>query len=299
MSVVVTRSVRCHFNSPPQQGQRMLVTGTSTGSASAVAGGASRRWKGPCPGFRPGRLQWALRLPLENGVADRALLRRSFSSFFTSSRNRSFSVWTRVNSPRRDWFSSSKSSIRWQLSSGSGPVIQTTITDPARNVQEFSFRWSTSYGPVCPAMPVIRYVSGNAPAARLPSGRCRVTRLGVLPLSGPGYSSLLPGSNRNRYGPTEMLSTLAAAGRLVQQRRPASRYSPEHPGGPGQSRTDVLKTGPRKSIDKYLRCLSSNLFKRLTYAHTEHQRWNNRCFQTSSGCLTPRGCTRHPRRRRL
>src|ERR1017187_2881494 len=157
MSVVVTRSVRCHFNSPPQQGQRMLVTGTSTGSASAVAGGASRRWKGPCPGFRPGRLQWALRLPLENGVADRALLRRSFSSFFTSSRNRSFSVWTRVNSPRRDWFSSSKSSIRWQLSSGSGPVIQTTVTDPARNVQEFSFRWSTSYGPVCPAMPVIRY----------------------------------------------------------------------------------------------------------------------------------------------
>src|ERR1019366_5771762 len=160
MSVVVTRSVRCHFNSPPQQGQRMLVTGTSTGSASAVAGGASRRWKGPCPGFRPGRLQWALRLPLENGVADRALLRRIFSSFFTSSRTRSFSVWTRVNSPRRDWFSSSKSSIRWQLSSGSGPVIQTTVTDPARNVQEFSFRWSTSYGPVCPAMPVIRYGLG-------------------------------------------------------------------------------------------------------------------------------------------
>src|ERR1039457_2193002 len=143
MSVVVTRSVRCHFNSPPQQGQRMLVTGTSTGSASAVAGGASRRWKGPCPGFRPGRLQWALRLPLENGVADRALCRRSFSSFFTSSRNRSFSVWTRVNSPRRDWFSSSKSSIRWQLSSGSGPVIQTTVTDPARNVQNFLARQAT------------------------------------------------------------------------------------------------------------------------------------------------------------
>src|ERR1035438_8583346 len=74
MSVVVTRSVRCHFSSPPQQGQRMLVTGTSTGSAVAAAGGAARRWKGPCPGFRPGRLGWALRLPLENGGADRALL---------------------------------------------------------------------------------------------------------------------------------------------------------------------------------------------------------------------------------
>src|ERR1035438_4170452 len=75
MSVVVTRSVRCHFSSPPQQGQRMLVTGTSTGSAVAAAGGAARRWKGPCPGFRPGRLGWALRLPLENGGADRALPR--------------------------------------------------------------------------------------------------------------------------------------------------------------------------------------------------------------------------------
>src|SRR5450759_5225444 len=139
MSVVVTRSVRCHFNSPAQQGQRMFVTGTSTGSAPAAAGGASRRWKGPCPGFRPGRLGWALRLPLENGVADRALLRRSFPSFFTSSRNRSFSVWTRVNSSRRDWFSSSKSSIRWCSPSGSGPVIQTTVTDPARNVQRFLF----------------------------------------------------------------------------------------------------------------------------------------------------------------
>src|SRR5450759_3749058 len=137
MSVVVTRSVRCHFNSPAQQGQRMFVTGTSTGSAPATAGGASRRWKGPCPGFRPGRLGWALRLPLENGVADRALLRRSFPSFFTSSRNRSFSVRTRVNSSRRDWFSSSKSSIRWRSPSGSGPVIQTTVTDPARNVQRF------------------------------------------------------------------------------------------------------------------------------------------------------------------
>src|ERR1017187_7358455 len=37
MSVVVTRSVRCHFSSPPQQGQRMLVTGTSTGSAPPAA----------------------------------------------------------------------------------------------------------------------------------------------------------------------------------------------------------------------------------------------------------------------
>src|ERR1035437_9125772 len=118
----------------------MLVTGTWTGSASAAAGGVSRRWKGPCPGFRPGRLGWALRLPLENGVADRALLRRNFPSFFTSSRNRSFSVWTRVNSSRRDWFSSFKSSTRWQLSSGSGPVIQTTVTDPAQNVQQFFYR---------------------------------------------------------------------------------------------------------------------------------------------------------------
>jgi hypothetical protein len=139
MSVVVTRSVRCHFNSPPQQGQRRLVTGTSTGSAAAAAGGASRRWKGPCPGFRPGRLGWALGLLLENGVADRALLRSSFSSFFTFSCSRSFSVWTRVNSVRRDWFSSSKSSIRWQLSFGSGPVIQTTVTDLAQNVQRFLF----------------------------------------------------------------------------------------------------------------------------------------------------------------
>jgi hypothetical protein len=43
------------------------------------------------------------------------------------------------------------------LSSGSGPVIQTTVTDLAPNVQRFLFRWSTGYGPVCPAMPVIRY----------------------------------------------------------------------------------------------------------------------------------------------
>jgi len=163
MSVTVTRSVRCHFNSPAQQGQRMLVTGTSTGSAPVAAGGASRRWKDPCPGFRPGRLGWALRLPLENGVADRALLRRSFCSSFTFSRNRSISVWARVNSSRRDWFSSSKFPIRWQLSSGSGPVIQTTVTDLAPNVQRFLFRWSTGYGPVCPAMPVIRYSCAPSP----------------------------------------------------------------------------------------------------------------------------------------
>jgi len=54
MSVVVTRSVRCHFNSPPQHGQRMLVTGTSTGLAAAAAGGASRRWKGSLSGFPAG-----------------------------------------------------------------------------------------------------------------------------------------------------------------------------------------------------------------------------------------------------
>src|ERR1043166_2334160 len=156
MSVVVTRSVRCHFNSPPQQGQRMLVIGTSTGSAVAAAGGASRRLKGPCPRFRPERLGWVLRLPLENGVADRDLLRKSFSSLFTSSRNRSFSVcsrsfsvWTRVNFSRRDWFSSSKSSFRLRLSCGSRPTIQTTVTYPPQDVQRISFSLGNELPKVC------------------------------------------------------------------------------------------------------------------------------------------------------
>src|ERR1039458_2169278 len=46
MSMVVTRSVRCHFSSPPQQGQRMLVTGSSTGSAVPRRGGPA---VGPLP----------------------------------------------------------------------------------------------------------------------------------------------------------------------------------------------------------------------------------------------------------
>jgi hypothetical protein len=54
MSVVVTRSVRCHFSSPPQQGQRMLVTGTSTGSAVAAAGGGRAALEGSLSGFPAG-----------------------------------------------------------------------------------------------------------------------------------------------------------------------------------------------------------------------------------------------------
>jgi len=44
--------------------------------------------EGPCPRFHPRRLGWALGSPLENGLAHRALLRRSFSGFFTAPRNR-------------------------------------------------------------------------------------------------------------------------------------------------------------------------------------------------------------------
>src|SRR5450759_2035519 len=215
MSVVVTRSVRCHFNSPAQQGQRMFVTGTSTGSAPAAAGGASRRWKGPCPGFRPGRLGWALRLPLENGVADRALLRRSFPSFFTSSRNRSFSVWTRVNSSRRDWFSSSKSSIRWCSPSGSGPVIQTTVTDPARNVQRFLF-------------------SGQS-ATTQPTRQCRES--GTQPPALPDQHRWIPALPERDYDDTQRPLRLRAThqGLHAGPRRPA----PVQP-----SRRDARGEGP-------------------------------------------------------
>ena len=62
----------------------MLLTGTSTGLDSAAAAGSWRLRNGPCPHFLPGRLGLGLRLPLEKGLAERDLLRKSLLSFSTS-----------------------------------------------------------------------------------------------------------------------------------------------------------------------------------------------------------------------
>jgi len=139
MSVVVTRSVRCISTLPRSRG-------------SAVSSPAPRPVRPPRP--RVGH-RGAGRVPVQVSVRGvlgwlcvyswkwrgrpRFAPQQPFPAFFTFSCSRSFSVWTRVNSRAEDWFSSSKSSIRWQLSSGSGPVIQTTVTDLAQNVQQFLF----------------------------------------------------------------------------------------------------------------------------------------------------------------
>jgi hypothetical protein len=70
MSVTDASSGSSRSSRPPQKGQRVSSTGTSTGGPPlASAGGPCRRENSPCPGLRPGRFGFFFRSPLENGAA--------------------------------------------------------------------------------------------------------------------------------------------------------------------------------------------------------------------------------------
>src|ERR1700686_1190126 len=74
MSVMETISRRPSPSLPPQSGRHCTSTGTFTGSTSAACSGGFRNRKNPCPGFRPGRLGFGFRVPLENGASALQLL---------------------------------------------------------------------------------------------------------------------------------------------------------------------------------------------------------------------------------
>jgi hypothetical protein len=89
----LSRYVRGGHPLGPLPFQLSLAAGGSACSSPAPRPVLPRRsqggiaaMEGSLSGFPAGSFGVGLRLPLENGVADRALLRRSFSSFFPSSR---------------------------------------------------------------------------------------------------------------------------------------------------------------------------------------------------------------------